>query len=138
MRLGGSGQEGGKGGSLLALKVSQTIFIDKYLVLCKAAFGSFLVVKRWWRSGVDGGVEENGGVFSVSSSGDVSKTEVLCGSSKRWVSLALWGRLQMNGRGVEDAKYPTAWEFHYGTEKHLHETLGQPSWQVLLSLQQLP
>jgi hypothetical protein len=82
---------------LLALKFSQTIFIDKNLVLCKAGLGGFLVVEGWRRVGVDGGVNENGGVFLVASSRDISKLEVLGGSSEGWVSLALWWGLYRRG-----------------------------------------
>ena len=90
LRLGGPGQESGKGGSLLALKIGQTIFIDKYLVLCQASLGGFLVVEGWWRSSVDGGVEKDGSVFLVASSRDASKLELLGRSSERGVSLARW------------------------------------------------
>ena len=90
LRLGRPGQESGKGSSLLALKVSQTILIDKYLVLCQASLGGFLVVEGWWRSSVDGGVDEDRSVLLVASSRDVSKPEALGRSSERGVSLACW------------------------------------------------
>lgn len=90
LRLGGSSQESGKGGPLLALKFSQTILVNKYLVLCQTGLGGFLVVKRWRRGGVDGGVDEDGSVLLVASSRDASKLEVLGRGGEGRVSLARW------------------------------------------------
>jgi len=97
-RFGGSGQEGGQGGSLLALKNSQTIIVGEHLVLCKAGLRSFLVVEVRNRGVVDSRVEEDGLDWFVATSVNLSETEILGASSERGVSLALWrGGLPITG-----------------------------------------
>jgi hypothetical protein len=92
--LGRSSQKGRNGSTLLAFQFGQTIIISKDLVLCKAGLGGLLVVKAWRRGSVDGRVQKDWlNDLSGSTSVDLSKTEALCGGSKRWVSLALWRRL---------------------------------------------
>lgn len=111
VRFGGSGQESRDSGSLLALKLGKTIFINEFsLLLGKTGLGGFLVVIRRRRGGVDGRVDENGLDGLVTSSRDLSEAEVLGSGSEGRVSLALWwGLLQVSKQIQKESVRSVDW-----------------------------